>query len=51
MERSAKWLTGAALVGTTASVLGGRMLWLVLTRPEAMAITLGSWLHVFGVGR
>jgi hypothetical protein len=51
MERSAKWLTGVAVVGLTASVLGGRVLWLVLTRPEAMAVTIGSWLQVFGIGR
>ena len=50
MEPSAKWLTGAALVGMTASVLGGRMLWLVLTRPEALAVTLGPWLRVVGLG-
>lgn len=44
MGRSQKWVAGVALVGTVASVVAGVMLWLVVTRPEAVASTLGAWL-------
>ena len=42
--RGHRWLTGIALAGTLASVLAAGMLWLVATRPDAVAMTLGVWL-------
>ena len=44
MGRSQKWVARVALVGTIASVFAAAMLWLVVTRPEAVAATLGAWL-------
>jgi len=44
MGRSQKWVASVALVGTVASVVAATMLWFVLTRPEAVAATLGAWL-------
>jgi hypothetical protein len=44
MGRSQKWVASVALVGTIASVVAATMLWLVITRPETVAITLGAWL-------
>jgi hypothetical protein len=42
--RGHRWLTGIALTGALASVLAAAMLWLVVTRPEAVATTIGVWL-------
>jgi hypothetical protein len=39
-----RWLTGVAVTGALASVLAAAMLWLVATRPDAVAMTLGMWL-------
>ena len=44
MSRRDRWLTGVALVGAVASVLAVGMLWLVATRSDAVATTLGVWL-------
>jgi hypothetical protein len=48
MGRSQKWVASVALVGTIASVVAATMLWLFVTRPEAVAATVGAWL---GAGR
>jgi hypothetical protein len=37
-------LTGAAVIGAIASVLAAGLLWLVVTRPEAVGMTFGLWL-------
>jgi len=42
--RTNRWLAGVAVVGAVASVLAAGMLWLVATRPDAVAMTLGIWL-------
>jgi hypothetical protein len=42
--RSRRWLTGIALMGAVASLLAMGTLWLVATRPDAVATTLGVWL-------
>jgi hypothetical protein len=44
MMNGHRWLTGVALTGALASVLAVAMLWLVVTRPDAVAMTLGLWL-------
>jgi hypothetical protein len=43
-RRGHRWLTGIAWTGAVASVLAGAMLWLVVTRPDALARTLDLWL-------
>jgi len=37
-------MAGAAVVGTVASVMVAGLLWLVVTRPESVAATVGAWL-------
>ena len=44
MGNPKKWVAGVALVGTLASIVAAAMLWLVITRPDAVASTLGAWL-------
>ena len=44
MGNPKKWVAGVALVGTLASLVAAAMLWLVITRPDAVASTLGAWL-------
>ena len=39
-----RWLTGVALIGAVASIMAAGLLWLVATRPAAVAMTLGLWL-------
>ena len=40
MAKLDKWLMRAAIVGVTAGTLGAAFLWLVLTRPVAVAMVL-----------
>ncbi len=44
MGRSQRWVARVALVGTVASMVAAAMLWLVVTRPEAVASLVSGWL-------
>ena len=39
-----RWLTVIALMGAAASIMAAGLLWLVVTRPAAVAMTVGLWL-------
>jgi putative flippase GtrA len=44
MERINKWLIGAAVVGTTASLVAVGLLWFLVTHPIAVAQVLARGL-------
>jgi hypothetical protein len=44
IRRAHPWLVGAAVAGTVAATLAAGLLWLVLTRPVAVAVLLARGL-------
>jgi hypothetical protein len=44
VQHPSGWLTGVSLIGTVALVAAAHMIWVALTRPDALTVTLSAWL-------